>query len=323
MAGGTAQGFVQHTLWGWDFWRERNPTTRRSHAQMSALREHAAARIRHAPSRPRTNRTGAHRVPAHEGRDAEDQLLAAYAQTREPALLEELTQRFMPLARRLAARYRGGREPYEDLVQVASVGLVNALSRFDPERGVAFSSFAAPTILGELRRHFRDRGWSVHVSRNLQERIASVDKAITEMPAKLGRAPSVREIAKKLDLSEEDVLEAMEAAEAHHAASLNELFNGVDGESGSLLERLPSEEAGYELVEYGASIESALARLPERDRYILHLRFVEDRTQTEIATRVGCSQMHISRILRATIDKLRAAARESDADELGGEPDSS
>jgi RNA polymerase sigma-B factor len=280
---------------------------------MSAPPGHAAARRRRPPSGPGTNRTGGRRrAPTHEDRAAENQLLAAYARTRDPALLEELVQRFMPLARRLAARCHGGREPYEDLVQVACVGLVNALGRFDPERGFAFSSFAAPTILGELRRHFRDRGWSVHVERALQERTATVERALAELPSRLGRSPSVAEVAERTNLTPEEVLEAMEAAGAHHAASLDMPLKGKDGESSSLLERLPSEEASYELVEYGASIESALASLPERDRYILHLRFVEDRTQTEIATRVGCSQMHISRILRATIDKLRAAAGSSD-----------
>src|SRR5918994_4368495 len=148
-------------------------------------------------------------------------LLERYARDRDRAGREELGRRFMPLARRLAARYRGDREPLEDLVQVASVGLVKALDRFDPRRGVAFSSYAVPTILGELKRHFRDRGWSVRVPRDLQERIARVDRAIAELPGKLGRAPSVNEIADRLEVDPEEVLEAMEAGQAHHAMSLD------------------------------------------------------------------------------------------------------
>ena len=173
---------------------------------------------------------------------------------------EELARRFMPLVRRLASRYRGGREPLEDLVQVASLGLVKALDRFDPERGVAFTTYAAPTILGELRRHFRDRGWSVHVPRDLQERTAAVEKAIAEMPTKLGRSPSVREIAERLNLSDEDVLEAMEAGGAHHAVSIDALQRMDDSEGVPMVERLGDNDPGFDTVEYGAAIQEVLER---------------------------------------------------------------
>jgi RNA polymerase sigma-B factor len=218
---------------------------------------------------------------------------------------EELAERFMPLVRRLAARYRGGREPFEDLVQVASLGLVKAIDRFDPERGVAFSTYAAPTILGELRRHFRDRGWSVHVPRDLQERIALVERATSEMPPALGRAPSVNEIAERLGLTTEEVLEAIEAAQAHHAISIDAPQITDDSERLPIVERIGADDPAFETVEYGATIADALQTLSERDRMVLQLRFVEDMTQTQIAERVGVSQMHVSRILRSAVQRLR------------------
>jgi RNA polymerase sigma-B factor len=242
--------------------------------------------------------------PAEQLAD-ENELLVRYAQSRDPVVREELARRFMPLVRRLASRYRGGREPLEDLVQVASLGLVKALDRFDPERGVAFTTYAAPTILGELRRHFRDRGWSVHVPRDLQERIAAVEKTAAELPTRLGRAPSVREIGDALNLSEEDVLEAMEAGGAHHAVSIDALQRMDDSEGVPMVERLGEEDPGFDTVEYGEAIESVLDDLSERDRMVLHLRFVEDLTQTQIAERIGVSQMHVSRILRSTLQRLR------------------
>jgi RNA polymerase sigma-B factor len=192
-------------------------------------------------------------------------------------------------------------------VQVASLGLVKALDRFDPSRGVAFSSYAVPTILGELKRHFRDRGWSVRVPRDLQERIARVDRAIAELPGRLGRAPSVNEIADRLEVDPEEVLEAMEAGHAHHAMSLDAQSQNEDGEGIPLTERLGGSDPAFDTVEYGAAITDALESLSERDRTVLHLRFIEDMTQTEIADRVGVSQMHVSRILRSAVERLRGA----------------
>jgi RNA polymerase sigma-B factor len=244
----------------------------------------------------------------------ERELLARYHSTRDQAVREELVQRFMPLARRLAARYRGDREPLEDLVQVASLGLVKALDRFDAERGVAFTSYAVPTILGELKRHFRDRGWSVRVPRDLQERIARVDRAIAELPGRLGRAPSVNEIADRLELDPEEVLEAMEAGQAHHAMSLDAQSQTEEGEGIALTERLGESEPGFETVEYGEAITDVLETLSERDRTVLNLRFIEDMTQTEIAQRVGVSQMHVSRILRAAVERLRGEVEPEKSD---------
>jgi len=242
----------------------------------------------------------------------ERELLERYYRGRDQTVREELVQRFMPLARRLAARYRGDREPLDDLVQVASLGLVKALDRFDPARGVAFSSYAVPTILGELKRHFRDRGWSVRVPRDLQERIARVDRAITELPGKLGRAPSVNEIADRLEVDPEEVLEAMEAGHAHHAMSLDAQAQTEEGDGIPLTERLGGSDPAFDTVEYGATITDALESLSERDRTVLHLRFIEDMTQTEIADRVGVSQMHVSRILRSAVERLRAEVERRD-----------
>jgi RNA polymerase sigma-B factor len=239
-------------------------------------------------------------------------LLRRYARDRDPAVREELVARFMPLARRLASRYRGDREPLDDLVQVASLGLVKALDRFDPDRGVAFSSYAVPTILGELKRHFRDRGWSVRVPRDLQERIAKVERTAARLPTKLGRVPTVNEIAEHLDLDPEEVLEAMQAGQAHHAMSLDAQSETEEGEGIPLSERVGEEDPGFDTVEYGVAIEDAVQSLSERDRTVLHLRFVEDLTQTQIAERVGVSQMHVSRILRGALERLRDEAARRD-----------
>jgi RNA polymerase sigma-B factor len=236
----------------------------------------------------------------------ERELLRRYAKGESSTVREELVDRFMPLARRLAARYAGGAEPFDDLVQVASVGLVKAIDRFDPDRGTAFSTFAVPTILGELKRHFRDRGWSVHVPRDVQERILKVERALAELPARLGHPPTVHEIAERIEATDEEVLEAMHAAQGHHAVSLDAASSLADGdEPAPLGERIGSEDQSFETVEYGATIEPVLEDISQRDRKVLHLRFVEDMTQSEIADEVGVSQMHVSRILRATVDRLR------------------
>ena len=258
---------------------------------------------------------GAGRAPSARGGPGpeETRLLREFARTRDQRLKEHLVERFLPLARSLAARYRGGGEPMEDLVQIASVGLVNAITRFDPERGFSFATFAVPTILGELRRHFRDRGWSVHVDRGLKERHATVEGAIGELTRRLGRSPSVAEISARVGLCEEDVLEALDAANAHHALSIDAgAPEGDEEERPAIVESLGGGEPGYAAVEYGQAIAPVIAALSGRDRLIVHLRFVEDRTQTEIASEVGVSQMQVSRILRATLERLRERVRESE-----------
>jgi RNA polymerase sigma-B factor len=251
--------------------------------------------------------------PPDKRRAEERRLLARYAQTRDPILLEKLVMRFMPLARSLASRYRGGREPFEDLVQVASLGLVKAIGRFDPDRGFEFASFAVPTILGELRRHFRDHAWSVHLNRGLQERNARVEKVIAELPQRLGRSASIGEIADRSGLTAEEVLEAIDAGNAHHALSADgPWYDGDDEDHPSVVDALGEDDHGYDAVEYGAAIVPVLSQLSQRDRTVLHLRFVEDLTQTEIAARIGVSQMQVSRILRATLHRLRDQVTEPD-----------
>ena len=212
----------------------------------------------------------------------------------------------MPLARRLAARYAGGAEPFDDLVQVASVGLVKALDRFDPERGTAFSTFAVPTILGELKRHFRDRGWSVHVPRDVQERILKVERAMAELPAKLGHSPTIQEIGHASGPRTRRSWRPCTPPRATTPFRWTRPRRWVMATSpGPLRDRIGSEDLSFETVEYGEAIGPVLQEISERDRKVLHLRFVEDMTQSEIADRVGVSQMHVSRILRATVEKLR------------------
>jgi RNA polymerase sigma-B factor len=281
-------------------------STRRRNAKRTRTR--AAAGIAQGAGKPRS----AVGVPNGAG-PHETMLLREFARTRDPRLKEHLVERFLPLARRLASRYRGGSEPIEDLVQIASVGLVNAIGRFDPERGFSFASFAVPTILGELRRHFRDRGWSVHVDRGLKERHATVEGAIAELSKRLGRSPSVAEISHRVGRSEEEVLEAIDVGNAHHALSIDAgAPEGDDEDRPPIVESLGDSDPGYEAVEYGEAIAPILDELSKRDRVIVHMRFVEDRTQTEIATEVGVSQMQVSRILRATLERFRERVRESE-----------
>src|SRR5579863_9145969 len=218
---------------------------------------------------------------------------------------EELVERFLPLARNLARRYAGAREPFEDLLQVASLGLVKAIDRFDVDRGAAFSSFAVPTILGELKRYFRDLGWSVHVPRGAQEQALKVQEAQERLTTKTGRPPTVNQLAEYLELSVEDVLDALETSAAHHSASLDAPREDRDDESGSLVDVFGQEDRRYELVEETTTISVAARELTPRERRVLALRFAGDMTQTQIAQEIGVSQMQVSRILRRALTQLR------------------
>jgi RNA polymerase sigma-B factor len=252
-------------------------------------------------------------VPMDEALAGEDELLREYARTRDEAAREEVVRRFLPFARSLAMRYSGGVEPTEDLVQVASLGLVAALQRFDPERGVPFAAFAGPTILGELRRHFRDRVWTLRVPRGLQERIRDVETAIAKLSHELERSPTVAELAELLDITEADVLESFEATVARRTVSLDQPAPATDsGDQAPISERIGGDDPGYELVEDREAIEASAGVLDETEREILRLRFEEDMTQSKIAEQVGYSQMHVSRILRRALGKLRQAASEPD-----------
>jgi RNA polymerase sigma-B factor len=242
-------------------------------------------------------------------------LLTRYRDNGDPRAREELVKRFLPLARQLARRYQRTNEPLDDLMQVASVGLVKAIDRFDPDRGTAFSTFAVPTILGELKRYFRDSGWAVHVPRGMQERSMKVDQAVDTLHRRLGRTPSTREVAAELELSEEEVLEAIEVHSAYEALSLEQQRTDDSESGGAYVDTIASDEERYELVEYAATIAPALQALSPRDRQILHLRFSEDLTQSEIAERIGVSQMHVSRLIRRALTRLRTVAKASETEQ--------
>src|SRR6476646_7428365 len=240
----------------------------------------------------------------------EARLWRKFAESKDPAIREELVKRNMPFAKRLALRYRGASESFDDLLQVANLGLVNAVDRFDPERGIPFTAFASPTILGELKRHFRDRVWTVRVPRGLHGRMAEVDKALAELTKELQRSPSVGEIAARLEVDPTDVLEVLEANHNRRPLSLDRPVGGEDSEESPASEWVGDEDAGYELIEDKLALEGALPHLDERERLVLQLRFVEDLTQSQIAERIGHSQMHVSRILRRTLERIRAEVAE-------------
>jgi RNA polymerase sigma-B factor len=226
----------------------------------------------------------------------------------DPAAREALVQRFLPLARQLARRYQHGGEQLDDLIQVASLGLLKAIDRFDPARETAFSSFAVPTILGELKRHFRDKGWSVRVPRDLQELAVRVDRVTDELSRQLGRAPSVAEIAEEIGTTAEQVLEAREASAAYRAVSLDRSRDEDDESDTGMSAHVGIEDPGFGVAEDAATVERLMRVLSEREREVLRLRFAEDLTQSEIGTRVGVSQMHVSRLIRHAVAQLREAA---------------
>jgi RNA polymerase sigma-B factor len=211
-------------------------------------------------------------------------------------------RRFLPLARHLAGRYPVGADR-DDLEQVAAIGLIKAIDRFDPSRGIAFSSFAVPTILGELKRHFRDLGWSVRVPRALQELATRVTRAVEELNGELGRTPTTLEIASYCGISAEQVLEARATATAHRAISLDQSTREDDDEPGR--QPVGQEDSGYAEVEHAADLDRLLSRLSEREQLVLRLRFQEDLVQREIGERMGISQMHVSRLITNAINTLQ------------------
>jgi RNA polymerase sigma-B factor len=230
------------------------------------------------------------------------QLLERYHRHPDSAGRKELVERFMPLALHLSRRYATGEER-EDVEQVAAIGLLKAIDRFDPERGIAFTSFAVPTILGEIKRYFRDLGWSVRVPRDLQELRARVGRVTEELTHELGRTPTTAEVAARCETTVERVLEARAIATAHRAMSLD--VPADDGEREPRVE-VAHDEPGYAHAERAADVAHVLAVLPARERAILHLRFHEDLTQREIGGLLGISQMQVSRLLRVSIETLRS-----------------
>jgi RNA polymerase sigma-B factor len=223
---------------------------------------------------------------------------------------EELVERFMPLARQLARRYHRAEEPFDDLLQVASLGLIKAIDRFELDRGIAFSSYAVPTILGELKRHFRDRTWAVRVPRDLQELVLRVDSAVAELGRGLHRAPRVAEIAEHLGVGEEDVLEALQAGGAYRATSLETPRGEEEGDT--LADSMGIDEDGFAQAEHRATLDRLLSAVGPREREVLRLRFTEDLTQAEIGERIGVSQMQVSRLIRQAVARLRVVAEASE-----------
>src|SRR3954470_1284467 len=239
----------------------------------------------------------------------QDELLhRRYARSRDPRMREDLVHRYLPLARYAASQYTRGGEPFDDLLQVASVGLLKAIDRFDPDNGAAFSSYALPTMTGELRRHFRDRSWSVRPPRDLQEQALAIEKALDELQKTLGRAPTVDELAERTGLLAETVLEAREALTARVSTSLS--VSPREDDEHPLEARLGTDDGGFGAAEARATLDELQRSLSSREREILRLRFEEDLTQAEIGEIVGLSQMHVSRVLRQSLEKLRLAARD-------------
>jgi RNA polymerase sigma-B factor len=243
---------------------------------------------------------------AHKDDEDSDQLFVRWQQQGDRVARDALVQRFMPLARSLARRYNRSSEPFEDLLQVASLGLLKALDRFDPRLGHPFASFGVPTILGEMRRYFRDCGWSVHVPRGDQERALKVRDAQEAFAGERGRAPTVNQLAEYLEMDTEQVINALQAVQAYESLSLDAPRPGAEDGAMTYGDAVGQEDARYELVELDATVVSALGHIPARERLMLHMRFIEELTQTEIAARVGISQMQVSRLLRRSLDQLRA-----------------
>ncbi|MHB2022490.1 MAG: RNA polymerase sigma factor SigF [Mycobacteriales bacterium] len=217
---------------------------------------------------------------------------------------DELVQMHLPLVEYLARRFRNRGEPLDDLVQVATIGLIKSVDRFDLERGVEFSTYATPTIVGEIKRHFRDKGWAIRVPRRLQELKLALTKATSELSQRNGRSPTVAELARHLQISEEDVLEGLESANAYSAVSLDAPDSG-DDDSPAVADTLGITDDALEGVEYRESLKPLLERLPPREKRILLLRFFGNMTQSQIAAELGISQMHVSRLLARTLASLR------------------
>jgi len=237
-------------------------------------------------------------------RETDQGLFDIHSREGDSAARDELVDRFMPFARKLAFRYINSSEPMEDLVQVASIGLLNAIERFDPEQGTKFTTFAAPTIIGELKRHFRDKGWAVHVPRDLKERALAVSRHADRLSAALGRSPTVDELADALDCTIEQAIDAIEAGDNYQLPSLDAPVADDGEETCALADTLGSEDEGFELADERHALVTSWATLSGLERQVLGLRLVYGLTQREISSRIGYSQMHVSRLLRRSMLSL-------------------
>ena len=240
-------------------------------------------------------------------------LLVRYHEQGDLQAREQLIEQYMGLVRSLARRYSHRGEQFDDLVQIGSIGLIKAIDRFDLDRGVELTTYATPNIIGEIKRHFRDRGWAVRVPRGLQELNVKLSKLVEQLTVQLGRSPTVPELAKAAGVEEEEVLEALESGRAYTSLSLSVGGSGDDGDEVDPLESLGEIEHEYEVSEDRAVLEPGFRVLDQRERRILHLRFFEGLTQSQIAQQVGISQMHVSRLIRRALEKIR---EEIAADEL-------
>jgi RNA polymerase sigma-B factor len=258
------------------------------------------------PRRRRGDRRQRARAQAHERT-----LALRYHRHGDLAARRELVERFIPLARELALRYSYTDEPTDDLVQVASLGLLKAVDRYEPNRGSKFTSYAVPTILGELKRHFRDKGWALHMPRDLQERALAVSRATEKLSAALGRSPRLPEIAEELGCTVEAVLDAAEAAGTYEAVSLDAPVSREADEPSSLGDLIGGEDGAFSLVETREAVADTWGALPEVEREVVRLRFACDLTQREIGERIGFSQMHVSRLLRRAVGRLRDSAAQA------------
>jgi RNA polymerase sigma-B factor len=227
------------------------------------------------------------------------------------AARDALVTLHLPLVQFLARRFRDRGEPLEDLVQVGTIGLIKAVDRFDLERGVEFSTYATPTIVGEIKRHFRDKGWAIRVPRRLQELRISIGQATAALAQRTGRSPTVAELAAHLGLSEDEILEGLEGAQAYSTASLDAQVGGED-DAPNLADRLGEDDAELENIEYRESLKPLIAALPARERRILVLRFFHGMTQSQIAEEIGISQMHVSRLLAKSLAVLRRGLTEDE-----------
>jgi RNA polymerase sigma-B factor len=234
-----------------------------------------------------------------------DALFVLWARDHDRRARDLLIERYLPLAHRLARRYGHAGEPHEDLFQIASLGLVKAVERFDPDRGYAFTTFAVPTIVGELKRYFRDASWALHVDRGAKDRARQIADAQRQLAARTGHVPTVHDLAQYVERSEEEVLEGLQTAAAYEALSLDAPTGSADEGPASRLDTIGGVDERLERVDDATTLFAAARHLPRRERQVLYLRFGEDLPQTEIARRIGVSQMHVSRLLRSSLARLR------------------
>jgi RNA polymerase sigma-B factor len=234
--------------------------------------------------------------------------LEQYAATGDQVLRDEIVASQVGLAEYLARRFKNRGEPIEDLIQVALLGLLKAVERFDPSRGLEFSTFATPTIVGELKRHFRDKGWAVRVPRRVQELHLRMGTVVNNLSQELGRSPTIPEIATRAEVSVDEVLEAMEAGRAYRFSSIDTPTDDDDRAASPAAAQLGEDDTGLEEVEQRLLLSPLIASLPKREQMIIHLRFFRGMTQSEIAARLGISQMHVSRLLARSLAQLRDRA---------------